>query len=159
MTAPQLLDRMCMTLGGRVAEEIFFGEITTGAQDDLRKITRTAFEICANYGMNTTVGPVSYGGAEGQHEAFQKPFSEKTAQMLDEQVRNMITYVLILKIRLLLLTFPSTFSDAHRRTHELLTAKRAEVEKVATLLLKKEVITRYSTISPKRYSAKLLTSR
>lgn len=82
-----------MTLGGRVSEEIFFGEITTGAQDDLQKITRIAFEICANYGMNDTIGPVSYGGKKGEAEQFQKPFSEKTGQLLDAEVRKMITYV------------------------------------------------------------------
>lgn len=82
-----------MTLGGRVSEEIFFGEITTGAQDDLQKITKIAFEICANYGMNSTIGPVSYGGQKGQQEQFQKPFSEQTGQMLDGEVRKLIKYV------------------------------------------------------------------
>jgi AFG3 family protein len=92
---PQLADRICMTLGGRVAEEIFFGKenVTTGAQDDLRKITRMAFESVANYGMNDVVGPVSYGGTEGQKENFTKPFSEKTSETLDNEVRKMITYV------------------------------------------------------------------
>jgi len=84
-----------MTLGGRVSEEIFFGleNITTGAQDDLQKITRMAFEACANYGMNTIIGPVSYGGREGQKESWTKPFSEKTGEMLDAEVRKMITYL------------------------------------------------------------------
>lgn len=88
------MDRICMTLGGRVSEEIFFGleNITTGAQDDLQKITRMAFEACANYGMNTIIGPVSYGGREGQKESWTKPFSEKTGEMLDAEVRKMITY-------------------------------------------------------------------
>ena len=81
-----------MTLGGRVSEEIFFGyeNITTGAQDDLQKITKMAFEACANYGMNDIIGPVSYGGRKGSEESLTKPFSEKTAEMLDEQVRKMI---------------------------------------------------------------------
>ena len=84
-----------MTLGGRVSEEIFFGyeNITTGAQDDLQKITKMAFEACANYGMNDVVGPVSYGGRKGSEESLTKPFSEKTAEMLDSEVRKMITYV------------------------------------------------------------------
>lgn len=84
-----------MTLGGRVSEEIFFGaeNITTGAQDDLQKITRMAFEACANYGMNDIIGPVSYGGSQGTKENWTKPFSEKTAEMLDFEVRKMITYV------------------------------------------------------------------
>ena len=60
-----------MTLGGRVSEEIFFGMITTGAQDDLQKITKMAFEVCANYGMNPEIGPISYGRTDGQ-ESFQK---------------------------------------------------------------------------------------
>ena len=86
-----------MTLGGRVSEEIFFGHdnITTGAQDDLQKITKIAFEAVANYGMNDVVGPVSYGGANATQESLVKPFSEKTAEMLDEQVRKMIVYVVL----------------------------------------------------------------
>jgi AFG3 family protein len=93
LSTPQMLDRICMTLGGRVSEEIFFGpeNITTGAQDDLQKITRMAFEACANYGMNTIIGPVSYGGRESQKESWTKPFSEKTSEMLDSEVRKMIT--------------------------------------------------------------------
>jgi AFG3 family protein len=84
-----------MTLGGRVAEEIFFGpeNITTGAQDDLQKITKMAFEACANYGMNGVIGPVSYGGRQGASESWTKPFSEKTSEMLDFEVRKMITSV------------------------------------------------------------------
>lgn len=89
-----------MTLGGRVSEEIFFGteNITTGAQDDLQKITRMAFEAVANYGMNEVIGPVSYGGTKGSSESWQKPFSEKTGQILDDEVRKMITYALLLKL-------------------------------------------------------------
>lgn len=95
LSTPQMLDRICMTLGGRVSEEIFFGteNITTGAQDDLQKITRMAFEAVANYGMNEVVGPVSYGGQKAADESWQKPFSEKTGEMLDAEVRKMITYV------------------------------------------------------------------
>ncbi|THH18089.1 hypothetical protein EW146_g2838 [Bondarzewia mesenterica] len=129
-STPQMLDRICMTLGGRVSEELFFGteNITTGAQDDLQKITRMAFEACANYGMNNIIGPVSYGGHEGSRESWQKPFSEKTAEMLDAEVRKMIT-------------------NAHTRTTELLNKHREDVEKVAKLLLEKEVITREDMIS------------
>lgn len=115
-----------MTLGGRVSEEIFFGaeNITTGAQDDLQKVTRLAFEACANYGMNDVIGPVSYGGDRAAKESWTKPFSEKTAEMLDEQVRKMITTAYVL-------------------TRELLQKHREDVEKVAQLLLEKENITRY----------------
>ncbi|KZO98416.1 ATP-dependent metallopeptidase Hfl [Calocera viscosa TUFC12733] len=126
-TTEQLLDRMCMTLGGRVSEEIFFGKITTGAQDDLQKITKMAFEVCANYGMNPVIGPVSYGGARSREGEFQKPWSEKTGEMLDGEVRKMIT-------------------EAHERTRQLLTEKKESVVKVAQLLLQKEVLTRADMI-------------
>ncbi|OBZ79578.1 Mitochondrial respiratory chain complexes assembly protein YTA12 [Grifola frondosa] len=118
LSTPQMLDRICMTLGGRVSEEIFFGlgNITTGAQDDLQKITQLAFEAVANYGMNDVVGPVSYGGAKAADERWQKPFSEKTGEMVDFEVRKMIT-------------------TAHQRTTELLTKHKDDV--VAKLLLKK----------------------
>ncbi|BGP12239.1 hypothetical protein JCM10213_000067 [Rhodosporidiobolus nylandii] len=123
-TTEQLTDRMCMTLGGRVSEEIFFKRITTGAQDDLQKVTRMANEVIATYGMNTTVGPLSY---RQEQESFQKPFSEKTAQLIDEEIRKMVR-------------------DAHRRTHELLTEKKEQVEQVAKLLLEKEVLSRSDMI-------------
>jgi len=129
MSTPQMLDRMCMTLGGRVSEEIFFGvdEITTGAQDDLQKITRMAFEACANYGMNPVIGPISYGNADKRGEGFTKPFSEKTGEMLDFEVRKMI-------------------NNAYDRTRDLLTAKKKDVERVAQRLLEKEVLTREDMI-------------
>ncbi|KAG8747263.1 AAA ATPase afg3 [Ceratobasidium sp. 414] len=125
-STPQLIDKMCMTLGGRVSEEIFFGEITTGAQDDLQKITKMAFEVCANYGMNPVIGPVSYGGKDSK-ESFQKPFSEKTGEMLDNEVRKMIL-------------------KAHKRTKDLLTEKKEAVIKVAERLLEKEILTRQDMI-------------
>jgi len=116
----QLHDRMCMTLGGRVSEELFFGRITTGAQDDLSKITRLAFEICASYGMNDKLGPVSY---RTEQESMHKPYSERTGELLDEQVRALVM-------------------EVHARTTKLLTEHKADVEKVAKLLLEREVITR-----------------
>jgi AFG3 family protein len=142
-----MMDRICMTLGGRVSEEIIFGpeNITTGAQDDLQKITRMAFEACANYGMNTIIGPVSYGGREGQKESWTKPFSEKTGEMLDAEVRKMITYLISLFSLSSLDDLCYISSSAHQRTTDLLTLHREDVEKVAKLLLVKEVITRYAT--------------
>lgn len=135
-----------MTLGGRVSEEIFFGSenITTGAQDDLQKITRMAFEACANYGMNDIIGPVSYGGDRGAKEGWTKPFSERTAEMLDGEVRKMITYV---GFSFFHRAFHKTFGyrNAYERTRNLLTEHREDVIKVASLLLEKEVITRYVT--------------
>ncbi|KAF8574865.1 hypothetical protein K439DRAFT_1547657 [Ramaria rubella] len=92
LSTPQLFDRICMTLGGHVSEEIFFetDQIMTGARDDLQKITCMVFKAVANYGMNAIVGPVRYGGGEGQRKGFQKPFSEKTGEMLDNEVWKMI---------------------------------------------------------------------
>ncbi|KAJ3779087.1 ATP-dependent metallopeptidase Hfl [Lentinula raphanica] len=125
LSSPQLADQICVTLGGRVSEEIFFGteNITSGAQDDLQKITRYAFEACANYGMNEVIGPVSYGGDRGAKEGWNKPFSEKTAETIDSEVRKMIT-------------------GMYDRTRNLLSEHKADVEKVAKLLLEKEVLTR-----------------
>ncbi|GAA5935301.1 hypothetical protein JCM3775_007265 [Rhodotorula graminis] len=124
-TTEQLVDRMCMTLGGRVAEEIFFKRITTGAQDDLQKVTRMAMEVIANYGMNPAVGPLSY---RQDQESFQKPFSEKTAQLIDDEVRSMVR-------------------RAHQRCHDLLTEKKEQVDKVARVLLDKEVLSRSDMIA------------
>jgi len=130
LSTPQLRDRICMTLGGRVSEEIFFGieNITTGAQDDLQKITKMAFEACATYGMNEVIGPVSYGGSEKQKESWQKPFSETTGELVDKEVRAMIT-------------------TCYDRTRALLNLHKSDVHKVAQLLLEKEVITREDMIS------------
>ncbi|KAJ2802588.1 AAA ATPase afg3 [Coemansia guatemalensis] len=118
----QLHDRMCMTLGGRASEELFFKVITTGASDDLQKVTRMAYAQIVQYGMNKRVGQVNFADPQG-NEQYQKPYSEATAELIDVEVRKMI-------------------SDAYAATLELLTAKRAEVEKVAQLLLKKEVLGR-----------------
>ncbi|KAG0072478.1 AAA ATPase afg3 [Linnemannia elongata] len=118
----QLMDRMCMTLGGRVSEHIFFGTITTGAQDDLQKVTKMAYAQVATYGMDTELGPLSYGNPEKENQ-FTKPYSEQTGQLIDNQVRSLIV-------------------QAFRKTTNLLTEKRADVEKVAKLLMEKEVLNR-----------------
>ncbi|KAJ2659059.1 AAA ATPase afg3 [Coemansia sp. RSA 1200] len=118
----QLHDRMCMTLGGRASEEIFFKVITTGASDDLQKVTRMAYAQIVQYGMNKRVGQVNFTDPQ-KDEQFQKPYSEATAEIIDQEVRKMIT-------------------EAYSATLKLLTEKRAEVEKVAQLLLKKEVLGR-----------------
>lgn len=122
----QLLDRMCMTLGGRVSEQIFFNSITTGAQDDLQKVTRMAFAQVASYGMNKEVGPLSYHGPQDQ-ESFQKPYSEDTAKIIDQEVRKMV-------------------AQAYERTVTLLTEKKADVEKLAIRLLEKEILNREDCI-------------
>ncbi|KAG0069587.1 AAA ATPase afg3 [Linnemannia elongata] len=118
----QLMDRMCMTLGGRVSEHIFFGTITTGAQDDLQKVTKMAYAQVATYGMDDELGPLSYGNQDNKDQ-FTKPYSEKTGQIIDNQARSLI-------------------GKAFRKTTDLLTEKRADVEKVAKLLMEKEVLNR-----------------
>ncbi|KAI7863329.1 peptidase family M41-domain-containing protein [Spinellus fusiger] len=118
----QLLDRMCMTLGGRVSEQLFFDTITTGASDDLQKVTKIAYAQVTAYGMNAKVGALSFHDPS-QEQQFQKPYSEKTGALIDDEARQLV-------------------ADAYTRTLNLLTEKREDVEKVAKLLLEKEVITR-----------------
>eukprot|EP00127_Corallochytrium_limacisporum_P002167 Clim_evm61s108 gene=Clim_evmTU61s108 len=119
----QLLDRMCMTLGGRVAEHIFFDRITTGAQDDLSKVTKMAYSQVAQFGMNERVGNLSFEMPREGEPSFDKPYSESTAEMIDSEVRELV-------------------SNAFDRTMRLLREKKADVEAVAKLLLDKEVISR-----------------
>ncbi|XP_076469956.1 mitochondrial inner membrane m-AAA protease component AFG3L2-like [Babylonia areolata] len=115
----QLLDRMCMTLGGRVSEQIFFNRITTGAQDDLRKVTQNAYAQVVHFGMNERVGQLSFDMPQPGEMVFDKPYSEETAQMIDSEVRNIV-------------------KEAYDRTLALLTRHKSDVEKVALRLLEKE---------------------
>jgi AFG3 family protein len=119
-TTEQLLDSMCMTLGGRAAEEIVFGRISTGAQNDLERITRMAYGMVTLYGMNPIVGPVSFNDPQGEYQ-FRKPYSEDMAKIIDDEARKLI-------------------ENAYIKTKELLVEKRAELELVAQELLAKEVI-------------------
>ncbi len=116
----QLMDQICMTLGGRASEDIFFGKISTGASNDLQQITKIAYSMVTVYGMNNKVGNVSFYDPN-QENTFTKPFSEETGKIIDEEVRGII-------------------DGAYLKTKELLTEKRDEVEKLAKELLKKEVL-------------------
>ncbi|XP_075228639.1 AFG3 like matrix AAA peptidase subunit 2 [Lycorma delicatula] len=122
-TKEQLFDRMCMTLGGRVSEEIFFNRISTGAQDDLKKITQSAYAQVAHYGMNEKVGNVSFDMPQPGEMVLEKPYSEQTAHMIDTEVRTLI-------------------DCAHKHTISLLQQHKEDVIKVAERLLKKEILSR-----------------
>ena len=116
----QLMDSMCMTLGGRIAEDIFFGKISTGAQNDLERITKLAYSMITIYGMNEKVVHVSFHDPQGEY-GYQRPYSEKTAELIDEEVRALI-------------------QKAYDITKALLTEKREQLEKVAKALLEKEIL-------------------
>ena len=90
-TKEQLLDEMCSALGGRAAEEIIFGKISSGAQNDLEKVTKQAYAMVSIFGMSEKVGNISYYDSTGQSDySFTKPYSEKTAELIDEEVKVLI---------------------------------------------------------------------
>lgn len=119
-TTEQLKNMMCMTLGGRVAEDIIFGKISTGAQNDLERITKMAYGMVTVYGMNSKVGNVSFYDAN-QEYGFTKPYSDKTAEMIDIEVRSLI-------------------DECYVATKALLISKRDKLEELAKILLKREIL-------------------
>jgi len=111
---------MCVALGGRAAEALFFNKITTGAQDDLRKVTKMAYDSITVYGMNERVGFLSFKGNQG--EFFSRNlYSQATGTLIDEEVRSHI-------------------SEAYTRTENLLKEKRELLERVAKRLLRQEIL-------------------
>ncbi|MCU0352664.1 MAG: ATP-dependent zinc metalloprotease FtsH [Cytophagales bacterium] len=120
-TYEQLFDEMCMTLGGRAAEEITFGKVSTGALSDLEHITKMAYAMVTVYGMNDKIGNISFYDSKQSEYNFNKPYSEETGKTIDEEVRKII-------------------EAAYDRTKELLTAKREQLEILAKELLKREII-------------------
>jgi len=119
-TVEQLNDTMCMTLGGRAAEEIIFGKISTGAQSDLQHITKLSYSMVTVYGMNAKVGNVSFYDPNNEY-GFTKPYSDHTAELIDEEVRQII-------------------AKSYERTKQLLTEHKVALETIAQELLSKEVL-------------------
>ena len=122
VTRAQFVDQICASLGGRAAEEIIFDEISSGALDDLEKVTKQAYTMVAYYGLDKKIGPISYYDSTGQNERmFGKPYSENMAQLIDKEVRDLV-------------------NSCYNRTKDLLLDHRAELEALAQLLLKKEIV-------------------
>jgi len=115
----QLLDRICMTFGGRAAENIVFGRISTGAQNDLDQVTKMAYSMISVFGMNDKVGQVSFYGLS--QDQFNKPYSDETARLIDDEVRKLL-------------------QDQYERAQRLLQEKRNELELLAQELLENEVL-------------------
>jgi AFG3 family protein len=105
-----------MTLGGRASEEIFFGKITSGAQDDLKKVTQNAYSQIVQLGMSEKVGHLSFDLPQPGEMVIDKPYSEETAQLIDEEVRHLV-------------------KNAYERTLVLLKEHKQDVEKVCSHLL------------------------
>ena len=121
-TTEQLMDEICSALGGRAAEEIIFGKISTGALSDLEKITKQAYAMTMYYGLNSKIGNISYYDSSGQSEyAFNRPYSERTAQTIDEEVSKLI-------------------ETAYIKTKQILIENKELLTRLAELLLVKEVI-------------------
>ena len=117
----QLLDEMCMALGGRAAEDITFGKISTGALSDLERITKMAYSIVSVYGMNKNIGNISFYDSKQSDYNFTKPYSDSTAEKIDSEVKRIV-------------------DSAYDRTKKLLLDKREQLEKIANKLLEKEIL-------------------
>jgi len=121
-TTEQLFDEMCSALGGRAAEEITFKKISTGALNDLERVTKQAYAMVAYFGMGETIGNISYYDSSGQNEfTFGKPYSEKTAEAIDKEVKALI-------------------DRAYMNAKRILTENNEGLNKLAELLLEREVI-------------------
>ncbi|AQK94217.1 ATP-dependent zinc metalloprotease FTSH 10 mitochondrial [Zea mays] len=120
MTKEQLFDMTCMTLGGRAAEEVLIGKISTGAQNDLEKVTKMTYAQVAVYGFSEKVGLLSFPQKDGGFE-MSKPYSNQTASIIDDEVREWV-------------------GKAYKKTVELITEHKEQVAQIAELLLEKEVL-------------------
>jgi ATP-dependent metalloprotease FtsH len=120
-TTEQFMDEICATLGGRAAEEVVFGKISTGALSDLERITKQAYAMVTIYGLNDRIGNISYYDPQGGEYSFNKPYSERTAEIIDEEVKKMI-------------------DSAYERTKNVLRENKDKLDRLARQLLEKEVI-------------------
>ncbi|HXA01748.1 MAG TPA: ATP-dependent zinc metalloprotease FtsH [Cytophagaceae bacterium] len=122
ITFTQLQNEICIMLAGRAAEEVILGEITSGALDDLERVTKQAYSMIAFYGLSGKIGNISFYDSTGSQESpFQKPYSEETAKIIDEEVRNLV-------------------NTAYQKVKTLLEEHKQELQKTGELLLEKEVI-------------------
>ena len=113
---------MCSILGGRAAEELVFGQISTGAQNDLERATKQAYAMVTIFGMSDKIGNLSYYDSTGQSDySFTKPYSEKTAELIDTEVKNLV-------------------ETAYARAKQILSEHREQHRQVAELLIEREVI-------------------
>ncbi|MCL2413007.1 MAG: ATP-dependent metallopeptidase FtsH/Yme1/Tma family protein, partial [Bacteroidales bacterium] len=123
-TREQMLDEMMATLGGRAAEDVVFGRISTGAMNDLEKVTKQAYAMVAYFGMNDKVGNISYYDSQGAQEvSFSKPYSEKTSEIIDTEVRQLV-------------------ETAYENAKEILQKNRDKLDILADTLMKREVLFR-----------------
>jgi AFG3 family protein len=121
-TQSQFEEELCVALGGRVAEEIIFREVSSGALDDLEKVTKQAYAMVALYGFDEKIGNISFYDSTGSQEnALQKPYSESTGELIDQRVRNLV-------------------NDAHDRTRTLLNTHHKELKELAETLLNQETV-------------------
>ena len=136
----QMLDEMCATLGGRAAEEVIFGEISTGALNDLEKVTKQARAMVTIYGLNKKIGNLTYYDSAGQEYGFTKPYSEETAKLIDDEISKII-------------------EAQYQRAVNILKENKDKLTKLAEQLLKREVIFQddLETIFGKRPHEKTLT--
>lgn len=121
-TMEQMFDEMTATLGGRASEKVNFGKVSTGALNDLERVTKQAYNMIVYFGLNEKIGNISYYDSTGQQEySFQKPYSEKTAELIDLEVKKLV-------------------EKAYNRAIDLISKNKGKVEQLARLLLEKEVI-------------------
>jgi cell division protease FtsH len=129
MTREELRDRLCVLLGGRSAEEVALGAISTGAQDDLERATLLAGQMVRRFGMSDTLGPATWGRSDGgrflgpQGEMLDRDYSEETARLIDAEVKRIL-------------------DEEHTRAQELMRGRREALDAIATELLARETLER-----------------